>query len=187
MSARRARNFTVNFTTRPMRSLSDSDFARFVSALELAPELAAPAPAAHFTTGTLRLTASVDGASEEAAFSRAVRAFRRVLSNLSVPTAIAEATIEEDNGETISRHELVTGAEVARRLGISRERVRQLAADKKRFPQARFALGKAFVWHWGDIIDWADIEGREIETRTGGGNLERGSSRVVSRVAAARG
>lgn len=49
--------------------------------------------------------------------------------------------------------DLVTGAEVGRRLGISRERVRQLA-ERDDFPASLGLLGRARVWRWADIERW---------------------------------
>jgi hypothetical protein len=49
--------------------------------------------------------------------------------------------------------ELVTGAEVGRRLGISRERVRQLTA-RPDFPEPLGRIGPAKVWRWQQVLDW---------------------------------
>ena len=49
---------------------------------------------------------------------------------------------------------LVTGAEAARRLGISRERLRQLAT-REDFPAPLGVLGRATVWRASDIAEWA--------------------------------
>jgi hypothetical protein len=49
--------------------------------------------------------------------------------------------------------ELVTGAEIGRRLGISRERVRQLTA-RSDFPESLGRIGPANVWRWQQVIDW---------------------------------
>lgn len=49
--------------------------------------------------------------------------------------------------------ELVTGAEVARRLGLSRERVRQLA-QRDDFPRPLGRVGNAIVWRWPDVDEW---------------------------------
>jgi predicted DNA-binding transcriptional regulator AlpA len=59
----------------------------------------------------------------------------------------------------VGRDELVTGAEAARRLGISRERVRQLA-QRDDFPEPVGRLGSYTVWRWRDVERWAKREGR---------------------------
>ena len=59
----------------------------------------------------------------------------------------------------LGREELVTGADVGRRLGISRERVRQLA-KREDFPEPVGQLGTYVVWRWQDVERWAKREGR---------------------------
>ena len=49
--------------------------------------------------------------------------------------------------------DLVTGAEIGRRLGISRERVRQLA-QRPDFPAPIGRLGPANVWGWNVVDEW---------------------------------
>jgi predicted DNA-binding transcriptional regulator AlpA len=50
--------------------------------------------------------------------------------------------------------DLVTGAEVARRLGMSTQRAHQLAA-RTDFPQPLGRVGNAIVWKWEAISCWA--------------------------------
>lgn len=61
--------------------------------------------------------------------------------------------------------DLVTGAEIGRRLGISRERVRQLAG-RDDFPVSLGRLGKARVWRWADIQRWAEHQPPGARART---------------------
>ncbi len=52
--------------------------------------------------------------------------------------------------------DLVSGAEVARQLGISRQRVAQLAADSKNgFPASIGRIGYANVYVLADVQAWA--------------------------------
>ena len=55
--------------------------------------------------------------------------------------------------------QLVGVAEVAARLGISAERVRQLAKAKQ-LPEPVGQLGRQMVWQWRDVETWATREGR---------------------------
>src|SRR5438445_186867 len=55
--------------------------------------------------------------------------------------------------------DLVTGAEIARRLGVSRARAHQLAA-RPDFPAALGRIGQAKVWRWPDIRQWLPAVGR---------------------------
>lgn len=57
--------------------------------------------------------------------------------------------------------QLVSGADVARRLGVSRERVRQLA-ERDDFPEPLGKIGPAIVWRWADVEQWAAATGREL-------------------------
>lgn len=58
--------------------------------------------------------------------------------------------------------DLVTGAEAARRLGVSRQRLQQLAA-RDDFPEPLGVLGRANVWRSSDVAKWAARQGRPYE------------------------
>ena len=51
--------------------------------------------------------------------------------------------------------ELVSGAEIGRRLGVSREAVRLWRA-KPGFPEPLGRVGQALVWDWANIQVWVD-------------------------------
>ncbi len=52
--------------------------------------------------------------------------------------------------------ELVTGAEIGRRLGVSRERVRQwAAAEGLGFPHDLGRFGSVRLWRWDEVERWA--------------------------------
>ena len=56
----------------------------------------------------------------------------------------------------VSGTELVTGAEIGRRLGVSRERVRQWAANERLgFPAPTGRVGQSTVWEWALVTAWA--------------------------------
>ena len=50
--------------------------------------------------------------------------------------------------------DLVTSAEAGRRLGISRQRIGQLA-ERDDFPRPLGKVGQATVWRWREIDAWA--------------------------------
>ena len=53
--------------------------------------------------------------------------------------------------------ELVTGAEIARRLGVTRTRVHQWASDPRYgFPPSLGRYGSAKLWRWSDVAAWAE-------------------------------
>lgn len=58
----------------------------------------------------------------------------------------------------------VSGAEAARRLGISRQRLMQLT-EKEGFPEPLGQLGRSNVWRAADIAAWAKANGRTYSER----------------------
>jgi hypothetical protein len=59
----------------------------------------------------------------------------------------------------IGDDELVHAAEIARRLGVSRERIRQLSYSDG-FPQRLGVMASLRIWRWSDIEEWARRTGR---------------------------
>lgn len=58
-------------------------------------------------------------------------------------------------------HHLVGSQEIARMLGVSRQRVQQLIArDDFPEPDVKLAMGK--VWKRADVESWAKAHGREV-------------------------
>lgn len=55
---------------------------------------------------------------------------------------------------TIDVSQLVTKADIARLLGVSRERVTQLA-ERSDFPKSMGRVGKSLVWSRSSIESWA--------------------------------
>ena len=51
--------------------------------------------------------------------------------------------------------EIVSGAEIGRRLGVSREAVR-LWRRLPEFPEPVGRVGQAVAWEWEDVRRWAD-------------------------------
>jgi predicted DNA-binding transcriptional regulator AlpA len=58
-----------------------------------------------------------------------------------------------------SRTELVIGVEIAKRLGISPQRVNVLASGPG-FPKPLGKLGRSSVWRWSSVERWARETGR---------------------------
>jgi predicted DNA-binding transcriptional regulator AlpA len=57
-------------------------------------------------------------------------------------------------------NELVSGAEIGRRLGVSREAVRKWAKQPaKGFPEPLGRVGRAVVWDWSQVERWAQASG----------------------------
>ncbi len=58
-----------------------------------------------------------------------------------------------------SRTELVIGTDIAKRLGISAQRVYVLASSPG-FPKPLGTLGRSAVWRWASVERWARETGR---------------------------
>jgi predicted DNA-binding transcriptional regulator AlpA len=58
-----------------------------------------------------------------------------------------------------SRTELVIAVDVAKRLGMSPQRVNVLASGPG-FPQPLGKLGRSAVWRWSSVERWARTTGR---------------------------
>jgi predicted DNA-binding transcriptional regulator AlpA len=58
-----------------------------------------------------------------------------------------------------SRTELVIAVDIAKRLGVSPQRVYVLAG-RHGFPKPIGVLGRSAVWRWGSVERWARETGR---------------------------
>lgn len=56
--------------------------------------------------------------------------------------------------------DLVTGAEIGRRLGVSTQRAHQLAQTDG-FPSPVGRVGNAIVWHWQEVETWDSARSRK--------------------------
>jgi predicted DNA-binding transcriptional regulator AlpA len=58
--------------------------------------------------------------------------------------------------------DLVSGAEIGRRLGVSREAVRKWAKSDRDFPEPLARVGRSVVWDWGLVRGWAEMHGYSV-------------------------
>lgn len=59
--------------------------------------------------------------------------------------------------------EPVSGAEIGRRLGVSREAVRKWAkVPERQFPSPLARVGRSVVWDWLEVESWAHRHGYEV-------------------------
>lgn len=58
-----------------------------------------------------------------------------------------------------ARTELVIAVDIAARLGLTKQRIAQLAGEP-RFPQPIGRLGRSDVWKWSTVERWALDAGR---------------------------
>lgn len=61
------------------------------------------------------------------------------------------------------RTELVIASDIARRLGITQQRVHVLV-DAPGFPKPLGKLGRSRVWRWSAVERWALETGRQVAT-----------------------
>jgi predicted DNA-binding transcriptional regulator AlpA len=156
------RNYTVEVRSAPVADLTDTMLDAFSESLFEDRDVAGPAPSADLATHTLSVLTAVDARDHSAALAKALRAFKRALDRASADGEVSEAKVYVDRGD--DRDELLSGGDIARRLGITRQRVHQLAS-RGRFPRPLVAFGTVTVWRWGDISDWASVQGRRVHRR----------------------
>ncbi len=68
----------------------------------------------------------------------------------------------------MTKVDLVGAAEVARLLGVTRQRVNALARTHKSFPEPAATIAAGRIWLREDIEEWASRDGRRLLGRTGG-------------------
>ena len=123
--------------------------------------LAAPAVRVSAPPGVLELRGNVHAGNAAAAGEIAIRRFVIALRRARATDSPAPIELAvEPFTRSGNRSEIVSGAEVARRLGLSRERVRQLAESPGRFPVAVGNIRGSRAWRWGDVADWLSAGGR---------------------------
>lgn len=158
-------SYRVHLQTRPLADLDDVVLEHFAEALDRERKVKAPVAAADLSTRTLSAVVSVDDDSPGDAAMYAVTAFEKAAQRANVGAIELSEVLVEAEDESGERHELVSGGEVARRLGLSRERIRQLVELEGRFPTPAAIVGGYRVWRWGDIRDWAELNERKVARR----------------------
>lgn len=156
--------YTVELRSSSVDVIDDEVMDAFAAALFRDRRLAGPAPAADLALRSLELRSGVDARSPADALKAASAGLLRAAKVAGYDVTIIEATVWIDTEDAGDRQELVSGAEVARRLGISRQRVQQLSSVGGRFPRATATFGTVSAWRWGDVADWARMNRRGIVT-----------------------
>jgi predicted DNA-binding transcriptional regulator AlpA len=156
------RSYTVEVRSTPVPDVTDAMLDAFSASLFKDRSVAGPAPSADLATQTLSILTAVDATDHPSALAKALRAFQRALERAGADAEVSEAKVYIDRGD--DRDELLSGSDIARRLGVTRQRVHQLAS-RGRFPRPLVAFGTVTVWRWGDISDWASVQGRRVQRR----------------------
>lgn len=128
-----------------------------------------PTASVDHATRTVAATMRLEADNFWVAVQTAVEAFERAARALRVPGfGVIEVSLDQGPlGE--ERHELVSAGEVAHRLGLSRERIRQLTEAAGGFPAAAATIGGYRIWRWSDVRRWADLNDRVVGPARGGG------------------
>lgn len=160
------RSYTLEVQTAPLERADEELLAAFSAALFADRRLAGPAPAVNVLTRVLSVRASIDAGSPEEAFVTALARVRLALKRAGVGSAdLSEASVLldlPDDDFASARDDLVGTPEVARRLGVSRQRVAQLVERPGRFPIPVAAVRGTHIWRWGDIADWLAAGQRDL-------------------------
>ena len=177
--SRRAYPYTVELRTGPCEAAMDDQVLDDTMTLLERDHRVAPATvSADLVTRTVATTVGVRAMSGPAeAVTVAVGAFQRALARAGAgEVALMEVSLEVQQADGHLRHEVVSAAEVARRIGLSRERVRQLALAPGRFPRPVGDVRGSRIWRWGDVADWLAAGGRG---RPGRPRVAQGAVRPV--------
>jgi len=157
------RGYTVELRTVPQPTLLESDVAK-IAAYFGGRKRPSVVVSADLLTRVITLRYTIDASNPHDAL---MSSFPYMLTTLDRCRAVARAEIAEaavfpelpEDQFASARDDLVGTQELANRLGISRERVRQYQ-EMGRFPRPLVTVRGTHVWRWGDIVDWLAVGGR---------------------------
>ena len=156
---------TVEVRTGPIDdTLTPEQLERFADAILGDKTIAGPAVLHDGVVNALEVRASVDTTRTVEAILAMTSAMARALRIAGITATQGRIEAWRDIAGVEWPDELVNGGEVARRLQISRERVRQLLAEKpSRFPRPVAETERDRIWRWGDVAEWAAIAERRTK------------------------
>jgi hypothetical protein len=158
-------SYTVEVRTGPLDAeVLPAQLDRFASTLFQDKTIAGPAFTIDGAVNALEIRASVDETRTVEAIAVVVKAIERALRAAHILATQSRIEAWPDIIGVDWPDELVNGGEVARRLQLSRERVRQLLAEKPpRFPRPVAETERDKIWRWGDVAEWASVMQRETK------------------------
>lgn len=160
--------FHIRMRSATLGQVNDRMIGRFRRALAAERHVRAPAVSVDRATRTVAVAMCLESANFWVAVQTAVRAFEGAARALRVPGfEVIEVSMDQGPGGE-ERHQLVSAGEVAHRLGLSRERVRQLTEVAGGFPAAAATIGGYRIWRWSDVRRWAGLNGRVVGPARGG-------------------
>lgn len=108
---------------------------------------------------TLSVSYNIISPDPGTAITRGMRYLSKALGEEEESLCLAAMSAEPY--KELAMKELVSQAEIARRLGVSREWVRRLA-NEGRFPgQAQKAGSRGGLYRWGDVLAWQEKRNRK--------------------------
>lgn len=156
-------NHTVEFRTGALEAeLSDEQLERFSAALFVNRTIAGPAVRVDGTVNALEIRASVDATHTLDAIATVSEAVHRALNAAEITATQGRIEAWPDIIGVDYPDELVNGGEIARRLRISRERLRQLVTEG-RIPRPVAETERDRIWRWGDVAEWAALNERKTK------------------------
>jgi predicted DNA-binding transcriptional regulator AlpA len=167
--------YIVELRSGPIEGLDADVLARFSDEIFEDHRLLGPAPSADLALRVLEVRTAVEAQDPTLALDAAIAAFARAAKRGHIDDVhVVDGSVWLDDDSEYDRRELLSGADIAERLGISRQRIAQLVAEKGRFPIPVATFGTISVWHWGDVADWIAAGGR--------GDVNRLSAEAVVQV-----
>lgn len=100
-------------------------------------------------------TVAVDAPDVLEAARTAARAMADALEKVGLPGALEALEVEPEDRASEPSPELLGASDVARLLGVSRQRVYQLLEERADFPRPAAALARGSVWRRHDVEAWA--------------------------------
>jgi predicted DNA-binding transcriptional regulator AlpA len=160
-------SYTVEVRTGPLDAeVHPAQLDRFASTLFEDKTIAGPAFTIDGAINALEVRASVDETRTVEAITVVVKAIERALRAAHIVATQSRIEAWPDMVGVEWPDELVNGGEVARRLQLSRERVRQMLAEEPpQFPRPVAETERDKIWRWGDVAEWAAATARKTKVR----------------------
>lgn len=157
------RGYTLELRSGTAESeITNDGLEAFAEALFADRRLAGPVATIDGALRALEIRTSVDATSAAAALDLAQAALVRAALKAGIDVDVAVASVWTDVDGIAEPDELVFGGEVARRLNLSRERIRQLVEGKS-FPRPLATTNRDRIYRWGDVAEWAALNERKTK------------------------
>lgn len=158
--------YVVELRSAPIAHLDADVLERVSEELFEDRRLLGPAPSADLALRVLELRTAIEADGPANALEGTLTSFGRAIKRARLPAVdVVDASVWLDDDSEYDRRELLSGADIAERLGITRQRIAQFVSEKGRFPRPTATFGTVSVWQWGDVADWIAGGGRGAVNR----------------------